>query len=291
MPLVNGVEILEMARRDGYAAGGFDIFDVESVRAIIGAAEAENKPVFLQACVRSVEFLGAERAGLIMRHAAENASVPVAVHFDHGAEITCLSDVRNVLDAGFTSIMVDGSRLPLEENIELTRKVVSMAREKGATVEGEVGEIGRVTGGQADEVAKKMAEADGIQDLLTSPADAVRMVTESGLDYVAVSVGSISGTSSRLDLPLIAELASLLPVPLVLHGGTGVPVDDLREAIKLGIAKVNIAHGVRRAFIKASREALQDGKNTDDPYALFDCGRAAMQNYVRMKIRELSGTA
>lgn len=290
MPLVNGVEILELARREGYAVGGFDIFDIESMRAIIGAAEAEDKPVFLQACTRSVEFLGAERAGLLMCQAAEKASVPVAVHFDHGPEITCLSDIRDVLEAGFTSVMVDGSRLPLDENIELTRKAVSMAREKGATVEGEIGQIGRVTGGQADEVAQKMAETGGGQNLLTSPADAVRMVTESGLDYVAVSVGSISGTDSRLDLDLIEELSSLLPVPLVLHGGTGVPLEDLREAIKLGIKKVNIAHGVRRAYIKAIRDALQNGKNTDDPYTLLDSGREAMQDYVAMKIRQLSGS-
>ena len=289
MPLVNGVDMLRTAQREGYAIGGFDIFDVESVRAVIAAAEEENSPVLLQACVRSVEHLGFERAASIMRGAAEDASVPVAVHFDHGPEVTRLSDIDRALQAGFTSVMVDGSRLSLEENIELTRKAVSLAHQKGASVEGEVGQIGRITGGKADEIARKMASTDGPQNWLTSTSDAERMVVETELDYLAVSVGSISGADSRLDLPLLRRLASSLPVPLVLHGGTGVLVDDLKAAIRLGIAKVNIAHGVRRAFIEAMRDGLADGRNTDNPYDLLAAGREAMQDYVVTKICQLRG--
>lgn len=289
MPLVNGLDMLRTAQRGGYAVGGFDIFDIESVRAVVAAAEAENSPVFLQACVRSVEHLGFERAALIMRNAAENASVPVAVHFDHGPEVTCVSDIVGALRVGFTSVMVDGSRLSQEENIELTRKVVSLAHQQGASVEGEVGQIGRITGGKADEVARNMASPDGPQNWLTSVSEAVRMVVETEVDYLAVSVGSISGADSRLDLPLLRRLASSLPVPLVLHGGTGVLVDDLRAAIRLGIAKVNIAHGVRRAFIEAVRDGLADGRNMDDPYDLLAAGREAVQDYVVTKICQLRG--
>lgn len=289
MSLANGVGMLRKAQSEGYAVGGFDVFDVESMRAVIAAAESEDSPVFLQACVRSVEHLGFERAALIMRDAAEDASVPVAVHFDHGPEVTRLSDIDRALQVGFTSVMVDGSRLSLEENIELTRKAVSLAHQQGAGAEGEVGQIGRITGGKADEVARKIASADGAQDWLTSTSDAARMVVETELDYLAVSVGSKSGADSRLDLLLLRELASNLPVPLVLHGGTGVPVNDLKGAIRLGIAKVNIAHGVRRAFVGAMRDSLADGRNTDNPYDLLAAGRQAMQGYIAAKIRQLCG--
>ena len=289
MPLVNGLDMLRTAQREGYAVGGFDIFDIDSVRAVVAAAEAEDSPVFLQACVRSVEHLGFERAASIMRNAAEDASVPVAVHFDHGPEVTCISDIDCALQAGFTSVMVDGSRLSLEENIELTRTVVSLAHQKGASVEGEIGKIGRITGGKADEVASSMVSADEPRNWLTSVSEAVRMLAETEVDYVAVSVGSISGADSRLDLPLLRRLASSLPAPLVLHGGTGVLVEDLKAAIGLGIAKVNIAHGVRRAYVEAVRDSLADGRNTDNPYDLLVAGRTAAQDYVATKICQLRG--
>jgi fructose-bisphosphate aldolase, class II len=287
MPLVNGIDMLKAARRQGYAVGGFDIFDFESVRAVVAAAEAERSPVFLQACVNSAEYLGFEQAGLMMRDAAERATVPVAVHYDHGPRMTCLTEIAQALRAGFTSVMIDESRLPLDENIELTRQAVHMAHEDGAGAEGEIGQIGRITGGRADEVAVRMAQTDTTQDWLTSVQEAVRFVNETGVDYVAVSIGSVSGSSSRLNVPLMRELAGVIAIPLVLHGGSGVPAEDLQEAIAFGLAKVNIAHGVRRAFIKAMRDALADGKNTDNPYALLASGRQAMQDYVATKIRQL----
>ncbi len=289
MSLVNGVDMLRTARREGYAVGGFDIFDLHSAQAVILAAELENSPVFLQACVRSVEHLGFRRAALIMRTEAELARVPVAIHFDHGDEVTCLCDVDEALEAGFTSVMVDGSRLPLEKNIALTAGAVERAHAVGAGVEGEIGEIGRVIGGKADDVAQRTAAGDDPSAWLARDEDAARLVKETGLDCLAVSIGSVSGTSSRLNLPRLRALSQLLALPLVLHGGTGVPEEDLREAVGLGIAKVNIAHGVRRAYITSVREQLADGTNTDNVYDLQDAARYAMRQYVQSKIRHLRG--
>jgi len=291
MPLTNGVEVLRTAQSKGYAVGGFDIFDLDSIKAVTGAAEKTNSPVFLQACVNSAEYIGFETAGLMMREAARKASVPVVVHFDHGPEVTCLTDVEQALSAGFTSIMVDGSKLSLAENIRLTQEVVHRAPKQGASVEGELGLIGRITGGQADEVAKRMVDSHNADEWLTSPADAVRFVAETGVDYLAVSVGSISGADSRLDLSRLGELASILSVPLVLHGGSGVPVEDLKQAVRLGIAKVNIAHGVRRAFIRGLKNHLADGQNTDNPYNLLMAGRESMQEYIILKMQQLKGLA
>lgn len=287
MPLVNGVDMLRKARREGYAVGGFDIFDLDSVRAVIAAAASENSPVFLQACLHSVDHLGYERAALIMRQAAECESVPVAVHFDHGPRVTTVEDVRRALRAGFTSVMVDGSRLTLDENIALTRQAAALAHAQGAGVEGEIGEIGRISGGQADEVARRMVRQGSGPMWLTSAQEAARLVQETGVDCLAVSIGSVSGARSRLNLDVLRDIAGRVDIPLVLHGGSGVPEDDLREAIRLGIAKVNIAHGVRRAYIKALRDGLADGRNTDDPYALQVSGREAMRDYIVTKIRQL----
>jgi fructose-bisphosphate aldolase, class II len=291
MPLVNGIDMLRKARREGYAVGGFDIFDLQSAQAVIQAAQAENSPVFLQACVRSVEHLGFRRAALIMRTEADVARVPVAVHFDHGDEITSLCDLDEALEAGFTSVMVDGSRLPLQENITLTGAAVQQAHSVGAGVEGEIGEIGRVIGGKADDVARRTAEGDDPRAWLARDEDALRLVTETGLDCLAVSVGSVSGTSSRLNLPRLRALSQVLDLPLVLHGGTGVPEEDLREAVRLGIAKVNIAHGVRRAYIASLRAQLADGANTDNVYDLQNAATQAMRQYVQSKIRLLRGQA
>lgn len=288
MTLVNGVEMLNEARRAGYAVAGFDIFDVESVRAVVAAAESERAPVFMQACVRSVQHLGF-RATLMMREEAQRAKVPVAVHFDHGAEITSLESIRQAVELGFTSVMVDGSRLSLAENIALTKAAAVIAHAEGAGIEGEIGQVGRVTGGQADEVARQMAHSDDPRDWLTSPEDAARMAAESEVDYLAISVGSVSGQSSRLDLSRLRDLSETLPIPLVLHGGSGVPAEDMRQAVALGIAKVNIAHAVRRAYIRAVRDDMSTGNNTDNPYRLLDDAREAMTAYMAGKIRELRG--
>ena len=291
MTLANGFEVLAKAQSQKYAVGGFDIFNLESMQAIIAAAEELGSPIFLQACVRSLNHIGIKQAALMMRQAASQASVPVVVHFDHGPDPTQLVDVSRVLEAGFTSVMVDGSWLPIDENIELTRNAVRMARCSGAAVEGEIGKIGRITAGRADEVAQRITSSPGSKDWLTSPEEATRFVRESGVDYVAISIGSISGSSSRLDLALLQDLAKLIPIPIVLHGGTGVLEEDLSKAIKLGITKVNIAHGIRRVFIKTLRDALSEGTNTDNPYVLLNQAREDMKSYVSEKIRQLKGAS
>ena len=225
----------------------------------------------------------------MLRFEAESARVPVAVHFDHGPQVTSLADVDAALEAGFTSIMVDGSRLPLEQNIILTAEAVRRAHAMGVGVEAEIGQVGRVTGGQADDVALRHALGEDPRAWLARIEDAVRLVDETGVDSLTVSIGSVSGTSSRLDLPLLRELSQSLELPLVLHGGTGVPEHDLREAIPLGLAKINIAAGVRRACISSLRSHLADGDNTENPFDLFAAATQSMCQYIQAKIRQLRG--
>jgi fructose-bisphosphate aldolase class II len=287
MALVNGIDLLRSARRDGYALGGFDAFDLHSARAAVMAAELEGSPIFLMGCVRTVEQLGFGRVAAMLRFEAESARVPIAVHFDHGPQVTSLADVDAALEAGFTSIMVDGSRLPLEENIALTAEAVRRAHAMGAGVEAEIGKIGRVAGGRPDDVALRHSQGEDPRTWFTRIEDAVRLVKDTGVDYLTVSIGSVSGTSSHLDLPLLRDLSQSLDLPLVLHGGTGVPEQDLREAIPLGIAKINIAAGVRRACIGCLRSHLADGANTENPFDLFDAATQSMRQYIQAKIRQL----
>jgi len=289
MSYVKGIDILGLARQKGYVLGGFDMFNYDSMRAIVDAAEELGSPVFLQAGARTTSHMGVEAAGLLLKHTAEKATVPVAVHFDHGPEATRLSDIALCLKAGFKSLMVDGSRLPIKQNKALTKEAVRMARVYDANVEGEIGEIARITGGQADEVAIKMAESDDPKQWFTFPEVAAQFVEETGVDYLAVSVGSISGHSSSLDLPLLEDLIKAIPVPLVLHGGTGIPPEDVQAVVRLGVAKINIAHGIRRVFLKTIRESLADGTNTDNPYLTLTEGRKAMKAYVSQKILQFRG--
>ena len=290
MPIVNGAEILRVARHEKYGVAGFDVFDFDSTEAIISAAEESSAPVFLQAGSRVLAHLGARRTALLMRQAAETARVPVAVHFDHGPEVTRLLDILSCLEAGFTSVMVDGSRLSMKDNIELTRGAIQMARRFGACVEGEMGKVGRITGGHSDEIAQQMARPDDPKDWLTSIDEAVQYIDNTGVDYLAVSVGSVSGVSSTLNLQLLEEISHKISLPLVLHGGSGVSQEDLQRAVALGVAKVNFAHGLRRVFMKALREGLADGRNTDNPFVLLTASRKAMQQYAMEKIHQLGGT-
>jgi ketose-bisphosphate aldolase len=290
MAIMDGAEILRIARREKYSIAGFDVFDYDSTAAIINAAEESNAPVFLQAGHRVLAHIEAQRIALIMRQAAEAARVPVVVHLDHGPEVTRLLDILSCLEAGFTSVMVDGSRLPLKENIELTQGAIKLARRFGASVEGEVGKVGRISGGLIDEVAQQMARPDDPKDWLTSIDEAVQYVNETGIDSLAVSVGSVSGVSSTLDLALLEAISNKISLPLVLHGGSGVRENDLRRAVTLGVAKVNFAHGLRRVYMKALREGLADGKNTDNPFLLLKGSREAMHQYALEKIYQLRGT-
>ena len=235
-------EVLQPALEGGYAVAGTVCLGWEEMRAYVAAAEAENCPVILQAGPSCREHTPLPVLGAMMGHLAEEASVPVVIHLDHGYTH---EDCRIALESGFTSLMFDGSRLPLEENIEATGKVAEMAHGAGISCEGEIGFVGYDQG-----------EASAGTD----PEEAARFARESGVDGMAISVGNVhlqQDQQGGLDEARIAAIAAVTEVPLVIHGGSGVPHEQrTRLARETSICKFNIGTELRMAFGGALRAAV-----------------------------------
>ncbi|MCL6636226.1 MAG: class II fructose-1,6-bisphosphate aldolase, partial [Peptococcaceae bacterium] len=249
MPLVTVSELLKQAEAGGYAVGAFNCNNMEIVQAIIAAAEAERAPVIMQASQGAIKYAGIDYIVSMARLAAERASVPAALHLDHG---TSFGQVMQCIRAGFTSVMIDGSKLPLAENMALTRRVVDVARAVGVSVEAELGKIG----GTEDDIHVSEREA-----FFTDPEEAGLFVRETGVDALAVAIGTAHGQyrgKPELDFPRLEKIRSTVQIPIVLHGSSGVPDDDIREAIRLGVRKVNIDTNIREAFTAAVRKVLEE---------------------------------
>ncbi len=245
MPLVTLADVLQPALKNGYAVGGLVTLGWEDMRAFVAAAEAENCPVILQAGPGCRDHTPLPILGKMFRHLAENASVPVVAHLDHGY---LFDECQEALDAGFTSLMYDGSRKPLDENIAETKRVVDLAHGAGISCEGEIGFVGYDNG-----------EASAGTD----PAEAALFAKETGIDAMAISVGNVHLQQDKqggLDEARIAAIQALTDVPLVIHGGSGVPVAQRRHLAKTtNVCKFNIGTELRMAFGAAMREAV----NTD----------------------------
>ena len=277
--LVSSKEMLCKAREEGYAVGSFNIFNLESAKAIIAAAEAENAPVMLQIWSGFADFIGLDVLGAIAVCEAKRARVPVAVHLDHGAT---LSQVGQSVAAGFTSVMLDGSALPLEENIALTRNVVEFCRGLGIPVEGEIGHVGgSEDGGTRDEI------------VYSEPDEAVAFWKDSGVDFVAVSIGTFHGVyedAPRLNIDLLKALAARISAPLVLHGSSYTPDDQLAEAVRHGISKINVATEVSDTMIRATLEHTRSLEKVKYANQLTDAPYQAVTELVRHKIRLFGGS-
>jgi len=272
MPFVPMIELLRPARPQGYAVPGFCIWNAETIRAVLATAQEERAPVILMCGPGEFPLLPPRVLAACARAAVEEVDVPVAFHLDHGDS---LEMARACLEAGFSSVMLDASRSPWADNVALTRQVVEWARPLGVTVEGEIGALGRVDEGTRE------GSADST---LTDPDEAARFVAETGVDALAVSIGNAHGIypgRPRLDFARLEQIAARVEVPLVLHGGSGTPDDDLRRAIGLGMSKVNVASELARAF----RETLVSAWTATDcpawpPQAEVDA-MASIQDVVR----------
>lgn len=276
MTLCPAGELLRKAEEGGYAVGAFNCNNMEILQAIIAAAEAERAPVIVQASQGAIEYAGIEYIAAMALAAAARARVPVALHLDHG---TSFEQVVRCIRAGFTSVMIDGSKLPLPENIALTKKVVEVARAVGVTVEAELGRIG----GTEDDIVVEEREAH-----FTDPGEAALFVRETGVDALAVAVGTAHGTyreKPQLDFTRIAKIKDITGIPLVLHGSSGVPAEDIRRAVGLGVRKVNIDTDIRQAFTDAMRRVLDENPREIDPRRVLGPARAAAQEVIREKIR------
>ncbi|MHB8171144.1 MAG: class II fructose-1,6-bisphosphate aldolase [Thermincolia bacterium] len=276
MSLVPITDLLKKAEEGGYAVGAFNCNNMEMVQAIIAAAEAERSPVIMQASQGAIKYAGIEFITALAKIAAENATVPVALHLDHG---THFEQVMMCIRKGFSSVMIDGSKLPLKENIALTKKVIDVAHSVGVSVEAELGKIG----GTEDDI-----HVDEKDALFTNPQEAKIFVEQTGVDALAVAIGTAHGQYKgipELDFPRLEKIRSLVNIPIVLHGSSGVPDEAIQKAITLGVRKVNIDTNIREAFVQACREVLDKDAAEIDPRKVLGPAREAAIEIIREKIR------
>lgn len=276
MPLVTLADVLQAADAGGYAVGAFNCNNMEIVQAIINAAATEGAPVIIQASQGAIKYAGLEYITSLVRTAAAQVPVPVVLHLDHGTDF---NQVLRCLRAGFTSVMIDGSKYPLEENIALTRKVVEIAHAMGASVEGELGRIG----GTEEQITVSQREAT-----MTDPEEAQRFARETGVDALAIAIGTAHGRYHgipKLDFDRLATIDRLVPTPIVLHGSSGVPDDDIRRAVELGVRKINIDTDIRVAFVEATRAALAASPDEIDPRKVLGPARDAAMKVISHKMQ------
>ncbi len=279
--LVTMKEILQDAHKNGYAAGAFNVNNMEILQAVIAAADELSAPVIIQTSEGALKYAGADYLALLVHHAAKKTKVPVALHLDHG---THFEAVMECIANGWTSVMFDGSHFELEENISNTKKIVEIAHGAGITVEAELGRLSGV------EEHISVSEADAIY---TNPAEAKRFVDETGVDSLAIAIGTAHGKykgEPKLDLNRLSEIKALINMPVVLHGASGVPADAIKEAVKRGVNKINIDTDVRVALTDGIHEAFNADPDVFDPRKYLGRGRELMIEVVKSKI-ELFGSA
>jgi ketose-bisphosphate aldolase len=269
---------LRDARASWRALIGFSIYNVEQGLAVVRAAEAEQVPVLLQAGSSAFRYAGLEPLAALALGLARSASTPVGVHLDHATD---LAEIDRCLELGYTSVMFDGSALPLGENMRVTAEVVTRARDAGAWVEAELAGIA----GDEDESVGAAAGA------FTDPQVAAGFVAATGVDALAVAVGNVHGVSETpvvLDLELLEAIAAAVPVPLVLHGASGLPDDQVRAAITLGVAKLNLNTELRRAFCDGLSRVADAPPDDDALASWLEPAIDAVEAVARQKLHALS---
>ncbi|MEN6460214.1 MAG: class II fructose-1,6-bisphosphate aldolase [Syntrophomonas sp.] len=276
MALVPVNELLFKADREGYGVGAFNANNMEIVQAIVEAAEKENSPVIMQASQGAIKYAGLEFITGMVKIAAETSKVPVALHLDHGTDF---DQVVKCIRSGFSSVMYDGSKLSLEENIAITKKVLEIGTPINVSVEAEIGKIG----GTEDLVHVKDEDA-----IYTDPEEARYFVEQTGIKSLAIAIGTAHGQykgEPKLDFERLVKIKELTKIPLVLHGSSGVPDESVQKAIKLGICKVNIDTNIREAFVWKMREKIQENPEEIDPRKILGPARDAAVEIIRQKIR------
>ncbi len=281
MTLQNVLPWILRARQEHWAIGAFNANTLEQTQAIVLAAEAERAPAIIQVSHRALTYIGSgnEIQGLkyiaaIGKVAAESVSVPIALHLDHGTE----REVLQAIALGFTSVMFDGDGLSFEENISITKRLCQAAHSVGACMEAEVGEVPKPDGKEFDQSAIA----------LTQPEEAAQFAEATGIDTLAVALGSVHGLKTKqisLDLDCLAEIRKRVSLPLVLHGSSGVSDHDISRGIEMGLCKINVATQLAQAFTGAIRDVLQGDRELVDPRKYLAPGRAAQVEIVRERIR------
>jgi tagatose 1,6-diphosphate aldolase GatY/KbaY len=273
MALVTSKQMLLDAQKGGYAVGAFNVENMEMVKAVIAAAKELQAPVMLQTTPSTVKYGTLKTYQALVAAEAVKAGIPVCLHLDHGSSFELA--VR-AIQAGYTSVMIDGSHEDFEQNVALTKKVTEVAKACGVSVEAELGKVG----GKEDDL-----EAEG--DTNTDPAEAREFVERTGVDSLAIAIGTAHGfyaDTPVLDKERVSEVKSLVSIPLVLHGASGLRDEDIRECVQRGMCKVNFATELRVAYTDAGKKLIAENPDMFDPKKLGGVGMEAVKELVKNRI-------
>lgn len=276
--LVTSRELLKKAQRGGWAIGAFNTCDLEITKGIIEAAEELNSPVIIETSEGEMDFLSPDLAVSEVRALAKKAKIPVVLHLDHGKSFEAC---ERAINAGYTSVHIDGSSMELSENLEITKKVVDFAKKKKLTVEGE---IGHVPGSSEHHYKDILIDKEN----LTDPKIASDFVKKTGVDVLAVSIGNIHGIYTSLpilDIKRLKKVKELTGKLISLHGGSGIPKNQIKKAIESGVAKVNVNTELRLAFKDGILHEFNIHPDNVVPYKYLPAGREAVKKVVMEKIR------
>jgi fructose-bisphosphate aldolase class II len=265
MTIANLNEVLKNAINHDYAIGAFNIHNLEFVEGVMRAAEELSSPVIIAVATISIDYASLEPLAAIAKDYAERSHIPTVLHLDHGDDIEL---VRQSIKSGFSSVMYDGSKYPIDENIKQTREIVKIAHAEGISVEGEIGVVGGFEGLAVGNVSHEQ-----LRQLYTLPEEARRFVEETGVDALAVAVGTVHGMpiqNADIDFQRLKEIHEAVDIPLVFHGCTGLKNEDYHKAIALGVKKFNVGTRLMIEFQKALKGAIQQDEN-----ALFYCLKQA----------------
>ncbi|MEC0229539.1 class II fructose-1,6-bisphosphate aldolase [Paenibacillus alba] len=256
MPLISSTHMLQIARKNKYAIGAFNVHTLEMLQAVIEAAVETQSPLIIQSTVGTVKHLGPDYLAAAATVAANRTGLPIALHLDHCTDFQL---IVQCIRAGYTSVMIDASMYPFEENVERTRKVMEVAIAAGVNVEAELGKVG----GVEDDIVVDERDA-----LLADPEECSQFIERTGVLTLAPAIGTAHGIykgEPNIDFARIAQIADRVAAPLVLHGGSGIPAEQVRRAVALGMAKMNIATELRIAFTDAIKQVFTANPEENDP--------------------------
>lgn len=280
--LMNTKELLTIAYENNFAVGSFNVANSEFVKVVIEAAEEKGAPAIIQIHPNEVELVGDDFITYVVE-ACKNTRIPIAIHLDHGASV---KDVLRAIKNGYTSVMIDASHDSFEDNIAITKKVVEIAHAVNVSVEAELGTIGTNEGsseGGADEI------------LYTDPEDAKRFIKETGIDILAVAIGTSHGQyrhkgKPELKIDLLEEINNLVDIPLVLHGGSDNKDEEIQQTYHHGVAKINLSTDMKNAFFKQMRTFLTENENAYEPDVIMPSARESAKELVKHKMDLFNST-
>jgi len=276
MKLVSMKELMDGALAGGYAVGAFNVNNMEYIQAVVEAAAEARSPVIVQAADSECAYMGHANFVQMVKSIGAEYDIPIAIHLDHGSSF---ESAMRCVRAGFTSVMFDGSKLPYEENVATMKRIVDVCKVLGVTVEGEIGRIGGEELNQGDAVP---------EELLSDPVESLDFCSRTGIDCLAAAIGTVHGfykSTPKLDFPRLQKIKAAVKLPIVLHGGTGIPEGDIKQAISLGVAKINFSTVVRHACITQLSKTLEENPGNLDLMFILSKSKQKMKDAIANQIR------